>query len=127
MRFLADHDVYFATVQWLRAEGHDVVTAKELRMQEADDVDILAHAKALERLLLSRDKDFGTLVFLDAVSSPGVIFLRVAPSTVDDVHRELYRLLDEQTEVILKQSYCVVEAHRYRIRRLPQDGYTQGG
>jgi predicted nuclease of predicted toxin-antitoxin system len=127
MRFLADHDVYFATIQWLRAEGHDVVTAKELSMQEADDVDILAHAKTLKRLLVSRDKDFGTLVFLDAVSSPGVIYLRVAPSTVNDVHREFHRLLGEQTEVVLQQSYCVVEAHRYRIRRLPQDGETERG
>ena len=127
MRFMADHDVYLTTVQWLRAEGHDVITAKELSMQEADDVDLLTRAKALKRLLVSRDKDFGTLVFLDAISSLGFIFLRVAPSTVNEVHQELHRLLGEQTEVVLQQSYCVVEAHRYRIRRLPKDGQTADG
>jgi len=30
VRFLADQDVYWITVEWLRKEGHDVVTAKEL-------------------------------------------------------------------------------------------------
>jgi len=119
MNFLADHDVYFVTVQWIRQEGHDVITAKELGMHEADDVDLLAKAKTLDRLFMSRDKDFGALVFLRAISSPGVIFLRVTPTEVEEVNRELRRLLREQTEEVLKKSYCVVEPHRYRIRRLP--------
>jgi len=35
MRFLVDQDVYHVTVEWLRKEGHDVVTAKEVGMQRA--------------------------------------------------------------------------------------------
>ena len=30
MRFLVDQDVYQVTISWLRSEGHDVVTAREL-------------------------------------------------------------------------------------------------
>ena len=33
MRFLADQDVYQVTIEWLRNEVHDVVTAKELGME----------------------------------------------------------------------------------------------
>src|ERR1041385_3556330 len=116
MRFLADHDVYFITVQELRHAGHDVVTAKELQMQTADDRDLLAKARALDRIFLSRDKDFGTLVFLHALTSPGVIFLRISPTEVDAVHRVLHRLLHEQSEELLNRSYCVVASSRYRIR-----------
>ena len=55
MRFLADHDVYAVTVDWLRQQGHDVVTAKDLGMQQAADEDLLAKAKELDRLFLSRE------------------------------------------------------------------------
>jgi len=124
MRFLADHDVYFITVQELRHAGHDVVTAKELQMQTADDSDLLAKARALDRIFLSRDKDFGTLVFLHALTSPGVIFLRISPTEVNAVHRVLHRLLHEQSEELLNRSYCVVASSRYRIRQLPQNERT---
>jgi hypothetical protein len=33
MQFLADHDVYAVTVEWLHQQGHDVVTAKDLGLQ----------------------------------------------------------------------------------------------
>lgn len=121
MRFLADHDVYFSTVQELRHAGHDVVTAKELQMETADDSDLLTKAKALDRIFMSRDKDFGTLVFLHALTAPGVIFLRISPMDVVAVHRVLHRLLHEQSEELLKRSYCVISSSRYRMRQLPQE------
>lgn len=121
MRFLVDHDVYAVTVEWLRQQSHDVVTAKDLGLQQAADEDLLAKAKELDRLFLSRDKDFGALVFLRGAGSSGVIFLRVLPTAVEEVHDELLRLLHERTEAELKTSYCVVEPHRYRIRHLPQN------
>jgi len=121
MRFLADHDVYAVTVEWLRQQGHDVVTAKDLGMQQATDENLLAKAKELDRLFLSRDKDFGALVFLHAAGFSGVIFLRVTPITIEEVHNELHRLLSEQTEGELKTLYCVIEPHRHCIRHLPQN------
>ncbi len=121
MRFLADHDVYFSTVQELRHAGHDVVTAKELQMETAANSDLLANAKALARIFMSRDKDFGTLVFLQALIAPGVIFLRISPTEVAALPRALYRLLHEQIEELLHRSYCVVASSRYRVRQLPQE------
>jgi predicted nuclease of predicted toxin-antitoxin system len=121
MRFLVDHDVYAVTIEWLRQQGHDVVTAKDLCMQQAADEELLAKAKELDRLFLSRDKDFGALVFLHAAGSSGVIFLRVTPITIEEVHSELRRLLNEQTEGELNTLYCVIEPHRRRVRHLPQN------
>ena len=119
MQFLADQDVYYITIEWLREEGHDVVTVKEVGMQGAADRDLLKRAREMDRLLLTRDKDFGALVFLEESESSGVILLRITPLTVDEIHQELRRLLEEQTEEELKKLFCVVEPGRYRIRRLP--------
>ena len=73
MRLLPDQDVYRVTIDQLKEWGHDVVTAKELGMQRAADEDLLKKARELDRLLITRDKDFGTLVFLKKELSPGVI------------------------------------------------------
>jgi len=118
MRLLADQDVYRLTIEWLRKEGHDIVTAKELGMQQAVDEELLRKAKRTDRLLLTRDKDFGALVFLYEELSAGVIFLRITPATVEEVHQELGRLLQEHDKEELRDLFCVVQPHRHRIRRI---------
>ncbi len=119
MRLLVDQDIYKISIDNLREWGHDVLTAKELGLQQASDQDLLKRAKEENRLLLTRDKGFGGLVFLNKELSTGVILLRMTPVSAEDVHHELHRLLDEHDEDELKKAFCVVEPHRHRIRRLP--------
>ena len=64
MRFLADQDVYAATIRLLRDLGHDVITASDLAMSRAADAQLLAIAQADDRLFITRDRDFGNLVFV---------------------------------------------------------------
>jgi predicted nuclease of predicted toxin-antitoxin system len=118
LKFLVDQDVYFLTVQLLKGWGHDVVTATELSMQRAPDVEMLRKAAESDRLLVTRDKGFGSLVFLGTPSPPGVILLRLSPTTIDDVHKELHRLLLEHSEEELRSLFCIIEPHRHRLRHL---------
>jgi predicted nuclease of predicted toxin-antitoxin system len=118
MKILADQDVYFITVKFLRQWGHDVVTASELGMQRASDEEMLRKAGETHRLLVTRDKGFGSLVFLGTAPCSGVILLRIDPTSVDDVHRELGRLLSQNSEEALRSLFCVVEPHRHRLRQL---------
>ncbi len=53
MRFLIDQDVYRITIDELEEWGHDVVTAKELGMQQASDQDLLGKAREIDRLLIT--------------------------------------------------------------------------
>ena len=120
MQFLADQDVYQVTVEWLRGEGHEVITARTLEMQRAADRVLLQRAREMGRLFLTRDKDFGALVFLEGARAPGVILLRITPTTVEAVHAELRRLLQEHEAEDLQELFCVIEPHRYRTRRIPR-------
>ena len=120
MKFLADQDVFHITIEWLRKKGHDVVTAKKLGMDRAADEELLLKAKEMDRLFLTRDKDFGALVFLKSEASPGVVLLRVSPVVLYAVHQELERIFAEHKKEELKGLFCVVEHHRYRIRHLPR-------
>lgn len=119
MRLLLDQDIYNVTVNRLKDWGHDVLTVKEIRIHRATDEDLLRKAIESSRILVTRDKDFGMLIFLDEKLSTGVIFLRITPGSVESVHRELNRLLNDHTEKELLNVFCVVEPHRHRIRHLP--------
>jgi len=118
MRLLIDQDVHQVTVNQLKEWGHDVTTVRELEMQQASDERLLTKAREADRILITRDKDFGALTFLKESLSTGVVLLRLTPTTVERVHRELSLLFHEHTEDELKNLFCVVEPHRYRIRHL---------
>jgi predicted nuclease of predicted toxin-antitoxin system len=119
MKFLTDQDVYAATVRFLSGLGHDVVPAAQLGLAQADDADLLRVAQEQERLFVTRDRDFGSLVFVQG-SGTGVIYLRVLPSTLNEVHAELERVLALYSEKDLREAFVVVEPGRHRFRRLPQ-------
>jgi len=118
MELLTDHDVYKITVDFLREHKHDVVTAKELKLHKASDRELLKKAKSTGRLLITRDKDFGMLVFFEKELNPGVIFLKVIPSTIKEVHAELKKILEKYNKEELKKVFCIVEPHRHRIRHI---------
>ena len=78
MRFFADQDVFATTVQFLRSLGHDVLTAYEAKLSDADDVDVLSAALNDVRILVTRDRDSGNLVFVKELRG-GVLYLRMTP------------------------------------------------
>ena len=117
MNFLADQDVWASTVHFLSGLGHDVVTAGQLSLANAVDTELLRVAHEQDRIFVTRDRDFGGLVFVQG-SGPGVIYLRILPTTRDSVHAELERVLTLYTEQELQSSFVVVEPGRHRIRKL---------
>lgn len=118
MRFLADQDVWATSTTFLRGVGHDVVTASELGMARADDIALLRIAQQQGRIFVTRDRDYGGLVFVQG-NAPGVIYLRILPSSREAVHAELERVLSLYPEPELQTSFIVVEPGRHRIRKPP--------
>ena len=117
MKFLLDQDVYALTERFLRGQGYDVITASELGLSRAADVDLLKTAGEQKRIFVTRDRDYGNLVFVHSAGS-GVIYLRMLPSTIKDVHAELKKVLETYGEMELAKLFVVVEQHRHRIRKI---------
>lgn len=118
MKFLADQDVYATTVRFLEALGHDVVPAAQIGLSQADDAELLRVAQEQSRIFLTRDRDFGGLVFVGHAGK-GVIYLRTLPLTQSAVHAELERVLGIYRESDLLNAFVVVEPGRHRFRKLP--------
>jgi predicted nuclease of predicted toxin-antitoxin system len=117
MRFLADQDVYAITIAFRNGLGHDVVRAAQLGLAQAEDDELLRVARELERVFVTRDRDFGALVFVQG-GGPGVLYLRILPSTQNAVHAQLERVLKSCSETELQSSFVVIEPGRHRIRKL---------
>ena len=120
MKFLLDHDVYASTLRFLRNLGHDVIPVAQIGLAQAQGVYLLEQAQEQNRILVTRDRDFGSLVFISRLGA-GVIYLRLLPSTQNVVHQELERVLNAYAEDELHQAFIVVEPGRHRFRRIPRE------
>ena len=73
MRFIADEGVDRSLVMFLRHDDHDVFYFAETDCGTEDEA-ILTLAKAENRILITRDKDFGELVYRMKRLHSGIIF-----------------------------------------------------
>ena len=82
----------------LERQGWDVVRVSELGMATADDDQILSMAIAQDRVLVTLDEHFGDWAVLPLESHPGVVRLKVSPSTSSNILALLVPFLDEHQE-----------------------------
>lgn len=116
MRFLADQDVYQITIDFLINLGFKVVKAKDVGLSQSQDEELLLYAFKENLILVTRDKDFGALVFLRQKETHGVILLRCEPLTIDDGHKEFEKFLRTHKTMPLRNCFVVIEPNRHRIR-----------
>ena len=117
MKFFIDQDVSQTTVDYLKSLGYNVLKASEVGLQREPDEELLRYAYEHQRILVTRDKGYGALVFLSFQEHSGVILLRVQPQTTDAVHQELKRFLQEQAQEHLQDYFIVIEPGGHRIRK----------
>jgi predicted nuclease of predicted toxin-antitoxin system len=116
--FLADESCDAAVIRALRAAGHDVRAVAE-SSRGATDLAILEAALTEQRVLLTKDKDFGELVFTGARVVP-VMLLRFPPavrSLMPQAVLEVVRAFHNH----LQRSFIVLTPAGARISRLPFD------
>lgn len=95
MRFLLDANMPHSALAAFEAQGHDAVHVRAIGLGDAEDEQVVAHASAEMRALVSRDLDFADVRRYPPESSPGYLVLRVPDTWIaTQINGLLGRFLD---------------------------------
>jgi predicted nuclease of predicted toxin-antitoxin system len=114
----ADENIPGDCIRRLRAQGHEVDWIREI-MPGASDEQVIAHAGAERRLLLTFDKDFGNQIFRRGIKAAnGVILFRISQPSASAVAETIIRVLSSRDD--WDRHFSVVDDQTIRMRELKQ-------
>jgi len=104
----------------LTEAGHDAVAVRDVGLARASDDETLDRARAEDRILISHDTDFATLLAFSGKTKPSFILIRSSdPLTADDVARMLLNNLETMADELTDGAIVTFARGHLRTRRLP--------
>lgn len=120
MKFLIDNALSPAIAARLAEAGHDAIHVREIDMATATDERIFARAAAEQRILVSADTDFGTLLAASETNRPSYILFRRRTGHWPEQQAALLLLNLPGIKADLAEGAMVVfDETRIRVRQLP--------
>ena len=111
-RLFLDQMLRLEVAQALRDEGHDVLRATEVGQARADDHQILQKAISENRVLVTLDEHFGDWVILPLSEHPGVIRLKIDPTTSNNAIKLLLPFLRLHSSAQFKNYLVILSPNR---------------
>jgi predicted nuclease of predicted toxin-antitoxin system len=119
LRLLLDQNIprgLVGTVRSLRP-GWEIRHVGDVGLWGATDRKVLEWAQRDGSIVLTFDEDFADARMFPVGSHPGVIRLRVWPTTAEKAGQAMIRLLDAVSDNDLRGSLVIVTNNRIRLRR----------
>jgi predicted nuclease of predicted toxin-antitoxin system len=118
MRFLVDQAVSWQVATAMTSAGHDAIHVREVDMVEAADEEILACAVRDNRVIITQDTDFGTLLAASQAARPSVILLRMRDGHPKAHAAAILGVLDSVKQALEEGAIVVIGDANVRVRKL---------
>jgi len=123
VRLLFDENLSTHSADYARVTlGIDVLDARAAGLAGKPDSEVRQFAIQSDRILVTLDADFGSLIRFSPRGTPGVIWLRPRPPTEVNIRSILSKWLPKLSEIDLHERLVIVDFEKIRIRRAIEAG-----
>jgi len=119
LKFLANMNISPLTVEDLKKLGWDIVRVPEIMDIKSKDLQILTYAREHNRVVITQDLDFSSLLALSGYEKPSVINLRVDNARPDYVTNRIIEIVNELEKELGEGIVVSVDEISARYRSLP--------
>lgn len=120
MRLLVDANLPPRVARRLGAAGHDAVHVAEVDLLAATDIEITTYAAAEQRIIVTSDSDFGSILARTGQRSPSIVLLRHHNGATPERQFELIETaLSAAAGELTEGAIVTISRARLRVRRLP--------
>ncbi|MBE7468406.1 MAG: hypothetical protein DPW09_39225 [Anaerolineae bacterium] len=116
---LADMNISPKTVAVLHQQGWNIVRVSRILPATASDEEILDLARREDKVIVTQDLDFSTLLALRGYNRPSLVTLRLSTSNPDIVAHQLLRVLPRLEQPLQEGCAVTIEDTTVRTRKLP--------
>jgi len=107
------------TVEALRRDSWDILRVNERLSIRAPDLEILRWARQNNRVIISQDLDFSTLIAVQGWSRPSLVTLRLSETDPATVTARLREVLSGCVADLREGCALTIADESIRIRKLP--------
>jgi len=119
MKFLVDNALSPIIAKGLSQMGYDAIHVRDYNLQNASDQDIFVRAGDEDRIIISADTDFGTILSFQMTNKPSLILFRRSSRNPESQLSFLIANLPNLRKDLEQGCIVVLEDTRIRLRSLP--------
>lgn len=119
LRFLVDMNLSPKTVTNLQQHGWDILRVSQVLPMDAEDSEILEFARQHNRVIITQDLDFSSLLALGGHEKPSLITFRLSVPDPEIITQKLLEFLPQIANRLAEGCAVTIDDRKVRVRRLP--------